>query len=290
MSAFLIFSRCWQTFRQIKLPNPLNWTLTGFSNAGGATTMCLLEPRIMLDSGINIINNGQTVVPDLLMITHSHKDHSRYLYHYVKMNKKVNGGLKVITQRDNFYDISIRGLNKENYYAVDRTRNKIRFPMLPTLSEKKGPVLNESILDIEVFPLRHRVPSVGYGISVNFEKQVLMMGDTTVDPLYFNNGWNNYPVVVIECTNYSSNRDNILGYRAGGHINWVDLEPIIRKNRDVYFCLIHSNSLIKSNMINHMNQILLKDKGLKNVFLWIDDRLESVQPPRLKVCQMYERY
>lgn len=219
-----------------RLQNPADWTLAGFSVAGLYTVLYLVEPGIMVDCGRHIKDvDGSPIVPPHLLITHHHGDHVRN-YGFCK-----NFGTKIIDPvTDHKYDL----LHKR--YDLDPTTH------------------------VRTFPLDHTVSSVGYGIhhgtESNRDPQVLMMGDTRIDPFYEHRQIYDYPVIVVECTNYDHTKDD--HYRKWGHINWTDIKPIIVKHPDITFHLIHpSQKISQKKCIEYQKTI--ESLGIRNAFIWI---------------------
>ena len=220
------------------LRNPLNWNIAGHSTAGKGTSLYLIEPSIMVDAGRYVITNRKPVVPSDLLITHNHSDHIRHLDRYKKLGVDI--------------------INPTNEDA-DNLRNKFY-------------AMSGSCVIVKTYELSHTVKSVGFGIMAFngriLQKEVLILGDTLIDPFYEIPELLDYPVIVVECTNYYF--DKMSMYRQLGHINWLEIRDVILKNKDIYFHLIHPSSNLSKSSKLELQSKFINGEGIENAEIWID--------------------
>jgi hypothetical protein len=221
------------------LNNPSKWSITGNSVSGLATSLYLVEPQIMVDAGTFVKINDTVVIPNDLLITHHHGDHNRVMGQHAKNN------------------VTITDPVTEHHH---------------NLGEKQ---YNMNVMNIiaRTFELDHTVKCVGYGIESNIngksQKEVLMMGDTRIDPFYEIKELLDYPVVVVECTNYDPEPHRIRMYKTYGHLSWLELRHVIKQNPDIYFHLIHPSSKLSRKQKWWIQKNLI-EKEVHNAHMWID--------------------
>jgi len=231
-----------------KLNNPANWTIGGMSVAGVATSMYLVEPSIMVDAGALLTSRCKPVIPSHLLITHHHSDHNRHIGYYA-------------SRRVNIIDPITNPNTKPVTNPVTNPNNSLG----GRVYEMSNGIVARTI------KLNHTVKSVGYGIeSLDGTKEVVMMGDTRIDPLYEIPTILDYPVIVIECTNYDSDPQKIDMYNRYGHISWKEIKMIIDKNRDNYFHLIHPSSKLSKRQKYLIQKELITDNGIRNASIWLN--------------------
>lgn len=171
------------------------------------------------------------IKPDYLMITHHHCDHNRYLKHYVKSGTKLIDVVR--TQHDKKFGLS-------------------------------------SEFNLEIFNMYHTAQSVAYGISSvsgDNTKEVVICGDTKIQGLYENPGLFGYPTIIVECTNFKSDPNQIKSYNKYGHISWDELRPIVQKHTNNNFLLTHASSGLSHNEMTKL-QDYISDLQIKNVKLF----------------------
>lgn len=193
----------------------------------------------MVDAGALLSNNDGKVIPSDLLVTHHHGDHNRNVGYYVEK------GVRVFDPVSDHY----HGLGGRTYNLTNRTT-------------------------AYTFELDHTIKSVGYGISSkNGTKEVAIMGDTRIDPLYEIPEILDWPVIVIECTNYDPEPHRVQMYRKYGHLSWIEIKDIIQKNPDNYFHLIHPSSKLSVKQKRWIQENLIEGAGIRNAEIW-EDRVE----------------
>lgn len=230
-------------FREIdiyhkRLRNPSDWTITGYSVGGLYTSLCITEPGIMVDCGKLITDvDGKPIVPPHLLVTHHHGDHVRNIGFYRKFNSNI-----VDAVSHHKYDL----MHKE--FRLDDT------------------------IGVRTLALDHTVQSVAYGIHTFKngveQPEVLVMGDTRINPFHEHSDIYKYPVVVVECTNYDPYKNKM--YHDSGHISWQEILPVIQKNPQMHFHLIHPSQKMSYTELVKARKILIDDAGIKNAEIWAE--------------------
>jgi phosphoribosyl 1,2-cyclic phosphodiesterase len=215
--------------------------MTGTSSAGVATSLFLIEPQIMVDTGSLLTHRKSNIIPPDLLITHHHGDHNRNVGFYAEYNN------------ENKTRVNIVDPVTDHHHALGGRRYE----------------LNNGIM-AETIELDHTIKSVGYGImNVDGTKEVAMMGDTRIDPLYEIPYILEYPVIVIECTNYDPEPSKISMYRRYGHLSWEEIKEVIMKNNDNYFHLIHPSSKLSFNQKRWIQDNLIEGAKIHNAAIWM---------------------
>jgi len=188
----------------------------------------------MVDAGALLTHRERQIIPSDLLITHHHGDHNRFIGHYVEK------GVRIVDPVTDHY----HGLGGRTYDMVNKAT-------------------------AHTFELDHTIKSIGYGISSeDGTKEVAIMGDTRIDPLIEIPEILDWPVIVIECTNYDPEPNRVRMYRKYGHLSWVEIKGIIKKNSDNYFHLIHPSSKISTENKAWIQENLIESEGIKNAEIW----------------------
>jgi ribonuclease BN (tRNA processing enzyme) len=227
-----------------RLNNPSKWHISGTSVAGVATSLFLIEPQIMVDAGALLTNehDDTNIIPSDLLITHHHGDHNRNIGFYAEQTNDRRRGNTV----------NIVDPVTDHHHALGGRRYS----------------LNNGIF-AETFELDHTIKSVGYGItSADGTKEVAIMGDTRIDPLYEMPEILDFPVIVIECTNYDANSNRIGMYRRYGHLSWKEIKDVIVNNKDNYFHLIHPSAKLDVRRKRWIQENLIERAGIHNAEIW----------------------
>lgn len=221
------------------LNNPSNWRMTGTSIAGVATSLFLMEPRIMVDAGALLKNRKTPIIPSDLLITHHHGDHNRNIGYYAELKGKKS--VNIVDPVTDYH----HGLGGRTYELTNEVH-------------------------VKTIELDHTIKSIGYGLtSKDGTKEVAMMGDTRIDPLYKIPEILEYPVIVIECTNYNPSPNKINMYRRYGHLSWAEIKDVIINNRDIFFHLIHPSSMMTFKKKYWIQKNLIEGAGITNARIWM---------------------
>jgi hypothetical protein len=208
--------------RIIKLNNPLQWSCIGYSDISKATSFYIPEIDTLIDTGVlfYLENTHRFILPQNILISRNNFNHTRYINfyeNYIKPNGNIFSQLcipdrivksNILPQTDTIYDLS-------------------------------------SSYSLYVKQLIYTHISYSYGIIYNNNKQVIFMGNTTIDTLYEYSYWKDYPVVFVDCHPHNSTK--------------YDLAYIIRKNLDISYILL-----------NVADDKIVKYNEFDNVYIWTE--------------------
>jgi len=254
--------------------NKLN--IVGYSRSGVRTGIYLEEFDIMMDAGVYFDRK-----PKVILVTHGHLDHVCNLYSSLLDN---------INKPTVFCPPSSVGflkhsINSQHTVSLNRISKFNKYKMIG-LSEDHDLQLSRKF-KITPYTMDHRVPTIGFGISmvdkklnpeyqgmdqsqlvalkrsgkeinvVNVKRMILFCGDTSAMAIP-NLPFNEYPYVIIECTFLDPEHYPEAMERK--HLHYCDLESSFNDNLETTFILIHfsrrySDSYIKDffESKNHSN-------------------------------------
>lgn len=281
-----------------------DWCMQGYSIAGERTGFYIKSLNLYLDAGMNSYKTGK-----YMLLTHSHADHSNKvpelvmgqsiddkpiiycpkemvdpLRLYCKASQSLNDCAHLIK------DDVIRwiGVSSGEKYILDIHKRKI--------------VLK---LYVDVVKCCHKVPSVGFILSTEkkklktkyknlsgkelgdlrkqgvdiqemiIEKKLAFMGDTTIEAMK-NPLLKDVPTIIVECTGVDD-QISVSDTESRGHIHWYQLKPIIEKNPETTFILIHFSRMYSEDYLEKYFQ----DNGLPNVVIWLPNKViqsSSIKP------------
>lgn len=258
------------------LPNPAKWTIQGYSKAGDQTGFLIKELRVILDAGI-----GYQKIPRGIFVGHCHVDHS-WFFPLLTGNRSdyrvpVYAPRPAMPSLHHLQNACMHLCDEEEpKLTTDELEERQTYHLIGTDPKIAFTVPWTKDLMVEVFPAYHSVHSVGYGFSTIASKlkeeyvglsgkeigklrksgaivteqvvtrQLLFYGDTNIDALIKHDEWQQYPVVMIECTSLAvqkgMKKSKVTPADAfgRGHIHFDSILPVIREHPDVHFVLIHT--------------------------------------------------
>ena len=277
------------------------WTLQGHSVAGERTGFHIPELRLFLDGGMNSFKSVKC-----LLLTHSHSDHSHNLP-CVAMGQGGNLSQRPLVYCPTPMVSPLQLLSRASQALNDcrelseRDEMNIRGVSLgETFTILCGRNANVKVI-VDVVECVHTVPSIGYILStettkllpelegvapqeirkrakanepttMKVKKQIVaFLGDTTIAVFERNPSLLSVPVIIIECTAVDDNT-SAEKMRERGHIHWNDLFPVIEKNPQTFFVLIHfSQALSEKEVLKR-----ICSHGLSNILIWFDSGVVDV--------------
>jgi len=265
------------------IPNIGDVNITGFSRSGFRTgfVMKINGFTIYLDAGLS-----SSFIPDLILLTHGHLDHTSSLPAILSQNikcpimhpKSLSHNLLLAVK--SFYCLNNDILDKKHFSINSIIKTHAQF--------KKG----QKQIAIETFDLDHGVSCQGYKIYVEKQKlkdeyigksgeelkeikkteeitkvvkqpSVIFCCDTSsrvLSSLDYS-----FPIIIIECTFLLDEHYEEAISRL--HIHWKDLEPYIYSNKTTNFCLIHFSTRYKNEQLIEFEKQV--QKSYSNVEFWI---------------------
>lgn len=249
--------------------NP-NIKFRGYSKSSHRTGIEVIGLNILLDAGLDIQKSYQNI-----FISHQHLDHIIYIPQYILNMPKDQKqktliyvppkGLKSIRN----YITSALSVSFDHDKPTEIVQNIFNYNVVPvsTNTDKNIIIKNgsEKYL-VKVFNLNHTVESIAYGFFsekkkikdeykdynskqiVELKQQNIEITNTIISPLFVfigdtyhdifkNEEFLIFPTIIVECT-YLMEDEEILG-KQNKHICWSQLKPVILKNLDTQFILIH---------------------------------------------------
>ena len=272
--------------------------IQGHSRSGERTCFYIYGLKIMFDAGIST-----KIIPQTLMITHTHTDHiynlPKTMYPGRSMSKLNQRPIYVpkpsILPIKNFIDSIVK---LENCDMISQWSS--RFNIVGVTKNQEYQLHNNYLM--EVFECYHTIPCFGYGImekrtklkkkyidqdignlkkNLNFtelfdEKKIPLicyLGDTTPDVFINNPRLQSYPIIFIECTYLTS--DMIENSKVNMHTNWIELKPWINKYQNTKFILIHFSLRYKDLEIKKFFDKEIDTMVNTNIYIWLDSGVIS---------------
>ena len=256
-------------------------TIFGFSKSKYKTGYLIKPWNIYLDAGL-----PSPIPPNLILLSHGHEDHIAGLYSLLIEGNKtpvvLPTGIKYFVQ------------NLLNCYSSLNSGKKSNYKNWIPITDNYFKVnINNQTVEIKTYNLDHSVPCLGYSIdkiskklkqeykklsgielkeikkSIDiFEEKkipiILFISDTgksILDSLPFNN----YPIVIIECTFFEEEHYEEATKRK--HLHWKDLLPIIQINTETKFILGHFSCRYDEEYLYTKSKEIMGE--YKNVIFWI---------------------
>mmetsp|Transcript_12044 Transcript_12044/g.30130 ORF Transcript_12044/g.30130 Transcript_12044/m.30130 type:complete len:361 (+) Transcript_12044:46-1128(+) len=112
----------------------------------------------------------------------------------------------------------------------------------------------------------------GQEVTTEVRKPIMaFLGDTTPAVFEENEGLEKVPTVFVECTGYLPGTEEKMASR--GHTHWSVLRPVVERNRDTTFVLMHISQGVKEG--DAVNALVAS--GLPNVILWLDSGVVEIR-------------
>jgi ribonuclease BN (tRNA processing enzyme) len=295
-----------ESCNKIKLNNPSNWTLQGYSKAGERTGFLINPLKITLDGGVTTSIN-----PIATVITHSHCDHTLNLPTlYTYRNNKVKGQDHLLGRpiyMPKACNIPIQKLMESVILLSDNDPNipKIDLSIKENIWIRQGyhpiivkpndhiPIYGIPNLNLEILHAYHNTETLGYGFYTTKNKLKNEYKNYTQQEII--NLKHQNLNIHYEITNYEivyfcdSTIDNLTLHdewkkypviicectefpekhsidSKRHHTHLSNLEPIISQNNDKQWILIHTSSAITNDIINKHQQ-RLRDNNLNVTFI-----------------------
>lgn len=241
-----------------------SFTLQGHSVAGLHTGFYIPQIKVAFDAGLRY-----TFQPNVILITHCHTDHSFML----PMN------LTGLVKQPKVYvpeeQVELFTVFNDAAYRLAKCDPSAPSPIVFN-GVKAGDTLNIcQNYYAEVFELDHAVDTRGYGIyekrnklkelyrgltaadlklisendkyDIQVERHVAYLTDTTTLVFDLNPNLFYYKNIIVECTYWD---DEMSGNAIKNkHTHWRDLKPIIERNPNVHFILIHISPRYKKEYL-----------------------------------------
>lgn len=245
---------------KISLLNPSKWTLSGVSRAGAYTSLFINEPKILLDAG-----RVPKKFANYIIISHAHPDHSWDLFNAVHKRHPVPLIANTTTMPLLMNMLGVLNDLCEGQ-PTDHSTELIQEEM--GVQPHTEPYFEDEKISIKMFPAYHTRTCIsnGFGISSKRKrlkqqyhkygpntlkqldrnslheeysvKEFIFFGDSTIDCLFLNNEWKQYPVIIVEMTNLTGDM------RKRGHTSMEDLQPLIASHPEKQWILTHLSKAI----------------------------------------------
>jgi len=266
------------------------FSLYGKSMGACTTGFHVKELAINLDAGAIV----HTQRPEQVFVSHTHLDHVNRITHMVSRTKPPTFYVPLTTTTlvEKYLRTAQELTNNEEFKRdEDYQLNHIIVGVKggEEISMKKG----SQRYIIKTYDLCHSVPCIGYGFSlvkkklkpiyaglpgseigklrkegvevsdIKFKKLFLFCTDSTVEPFLTTPELLEYPVVIVECTFLDD--DNLTKTQTSSHMHWNSLKPVVQKNPNVTFVLIHFSMKYSKKYIK---EYFAKEE-VKNVFIFV---------------------
>ncbi len=249
------------------IPNFGKIKISGYSKSAFRTGYIIKPFNIHLDAGL-----PTPYVPSLILLSHGHFDHIAALYSILDQNNKCP-----IMLHSKLIDDTISMLTsfkKLNSNCKTHTHDaKCKWNLISSDIFKIK--LKGKEFEINTFKLDHSVLCIGFGISMIIKnikdeykeldskaivelkkttdicvtkKQgcILFISDTSKKPLKYL-PFKDYSIIIIECTFFED--EHYIESVQRKHLHWTDLEPYIKDNPTIDFCLGHFSTRYKDEYI-----------------------------------------
>jgi ribonuclease Z len=284
-----------------KIPGT-DWTLQGYSVAGERTGFMVNPIKLFLDGGMNSYKKV-----DNLLLTHSHSDHSFNIPCLAMGRDSIENKPKIYCPIEMTEPLKLlcRASQSLNDCVSLIKEEQIRYSSVKSGDNFSIKLNKNNFIKINVFDCCHTVPTVGYLISQdikilkqqyqklidqgkgkelgNLRKKGIdiyetknkikfaFLGDTTIDVFNKSPIILKSPIIIIECTAFGNAISEKQAYDRG-HIHWEQLSPIVNKNKNIIFVLIHFSRRYKEDEII---EYFLKQEN-KNLILWLKNKVISL--------------
>ena len=228
----------------LNLNNPAKWSCIGYSKKGIGQSFYIPQIDTMINTGVQLVSGNNVtnyLYPKNLLITQNTVENNRFIDNHINPKNILCHDL---TNMSNKY-IQV---DNEETYSLDN-------------------------ISVATHLLNNNIPSYGYGITYNNEKQLMIMGNTSINAFYSFNEWKEYPVIIVDCANYCNYPTNISRYHNDYYISWKDLVPIVTQYTNIKFILTNSDTNINTDDISYINKIIkysFNNYNIDNVYPWID--------------------
>lgn len=282
-----------------------DWTIQGMSYSACRTGFAIKGLQMYLDTGVN----ARTPLK-YMMISHCHADHcsrvGEVAIDYARKMKfeerctvycpeSMESTLDRFTKAAHSLSRNEKELPTEKQLWINGVNGGDSFTL--AIPKKKGTI----DIVVDIVECHHKVPSVGFILSVpkrKLKKEYLglrgreirqliddgediyddisvkkfaFMGDTTID-VFRDKRLFDVPYLMVECTFVSDDISSETAM-ARGHIHWRQLRPIIEKNPQVTFILIHFSHSYKEPFLEEF----FNREGLKNMIIWMPNKVIKIE-------------
>ncbi len=267
-------------------------TLKGYSRGSERTGFFIPELKTFVDGGVR-----SNLVPDRILVTHCHGDHTAALPMLMSgMPKGHKVEIIVPSEHEKLFEDFLKSsyyLNRGGHGNFD-SRAIIRGWAAhdAEMTIKKG----NSIYVIKGYELDHSVPTLGYGFFEIRKKlkaehvgksgkelaelrklnddiheeitvpQILFAFDTSIKPFVENPQLLKFPNVVVECTFFEPyDRKKASESK---HIHWDQLRPFVESNPSILFILTHFSMRYTMANICSFFSTYCSGHSVRNLKVW----------------------
>lgn len=267
---------------KFKLPKLDNITIAGYSRSKYRTGYLIQPYNIYLDAGL-----PSPIPPNLILLSHSHLDHNASLYSLLVEGTKTP---VMLPEKD----ISSTQTLLNSFSSLNSGKQIKYNNWIPIKKSNYELVISKKKLIINSYNLDHSVPCLAYSIDVENSRlkeeykdyeghqlgemrrsgiditekylcpMLLFVSDTgksILETLPFNN----YPIIIIECTFFEEEHYEDAVKKK--HLHWNDLEPFVKENPNSTFILGHFSCKYSDEYLTEKEESIKKDYN--NIIFWL---------------------
>ena len=288
-------------FKHKEIIPKINWTMAGYSRAAYRTGFYIPDLDLCLDAGPPIVQ-----YPKDIMITHTHGDHIASLPFTMigDFGKKNFYNVYVPEEAEQHIEVYILSLFVANWMVPHTSIPTKDWYKIHAMKEglKFRKEFNKQPIEVEIFKCYHRIPTVGYGLSLIKTKlkteyygfpgkklaemkkdgiditeeiiipQLVYLCDTTCK-VFDNLEIFKYKVIMIECSFYEE--PDLKHAKEKKHVHWLNLRRFVQSYPDCHFILFHFSQRHKDADIHQFFNQEMKTYNLKNLKIWLPPITDS---------------